>query len=325
MPLNTDPNTPNDITLAVIPPADGASVTNPNPQDIVGANVQINTNLTISSSDINFAVTGDVTYTPVAVTDEVTDESLNRTAETLKVSVNAKLESLGAAIQTAMRNIGASADLTAELQAKLDAIVTGVNAGFAEIRTAEAAQTADVMAIITTKVGEMMAETQKVLEMAENSQAKIAALDDTYGTDSDIAAKVANINNLINTLGGTDSDFLEALDAVIDRVNDLLRIQVKSIDVTAANGVYAFAFANEGLAAFVSANDYMVEVFSETDPHVQARVSAKTAAGFTASVVSKDVHYQPVPSRRIDYTCIYEGAYYPLKPHAVILYYSGAD
>ena len=295
MPLNTDPNTANDITLATIAPANANTVTKPNPINIVSADVQINESLITGSADINFSVVGDVTYDQVSVTDEITNESLNRTAETLKASVNAKLASLGGAIQTALRGVGASDSLIAELQAKLDTVVTGVNAGFAEIRTAEATQTSDIVNIINAKIGATMAEVAKVLEVAENSQAKIAALDATYSTDSEFAARVAAVNALIDQLATTDFSFLEALDKALDRLNEMLRVQVKTVSVTAVNGVYAFAFATEGWAAPASANDYLVEVLTELDFDKQAKVSAKTATGFNLQVMSRNVHFKDQP------------------------------
>lgn len=295
MPLNTDVNTANDITLATITPANGGTVTNPNPVDLDSADVQIDSNLITGSTDINFSVTGDVTYDQISVTDEITNETLNRTAETLKVSVNAKLETLGAAIQTALRGVGASDSLITELQAKLDAVVTGVNAGFAEIRTAEVDQTADIVGLINQQIGAAMAEVAKVLEVAENSQAKIAALDATYNTDSEFAARVAAVNALIDQLATTDFSFLEALDKALDRLNKMLRVQVKTVSVTAANGTYSFAFATEGWAAPAAAADYMVEVLNELDFNKQAKVSAKTATGFNLQVMTKDFNFLPQP------------------------------
>ncbi len=295
MPLNTDVNTANDITLATITAADGSAVTNPNPVDLDTLDVQIDTGLITGSEDITFSVTGDVTYDQIAVTDEITNETLNRTAETLKVSVNAKLETLGAAIQTALRGVGASDSLITELQAKLDAVVTGVNAGFAEIRTAEVDQTTDIVGLINQQIGAAMAEVAKVLEVAENSQAKIAALDATYSTDSEFAARVAAVNALIDQLATTDFSFLEALDEALDRLNQMLRVQVKTVSVTAANGTYSFAFATEGWAAPAAANDYMVEVLNELDFNKQAKVSAKTATGFNLQVMTKDFNFLPQP------------------------------
>ena len=295
MPLNTDVNTANDVTLATIAPADASTVTKPNPADLASLDVQIDTSLITGSADINFAVTGDVSYDPVAVTDEITDESLNRTAETLKVSVNAKLETLGAAIQTALRGVGASDSLILELQGKLNAVVTGVNAGFAEIRTAEVTQTTDIVGIINAKIGAAMAEVAKVLEVAENSQIKIAALDATYSTDSEFAARVAAVNALIDQLATTDFSFLESLDAALDRLNKMLRVQVKTVSVTAANGAYTFAFATEGWAAPAAANDYMVEVLNEMDFNKQAKLSDKTATGFNLQVMSRNVNFKDQP------------------------------
>ncbi len=293
--LNNDLNTANDITLETVPAADESAVTKPDPADIDTANVKINPDLITVQDNINFSVTGDVTYDQVSTTDEVTDESLNRTAESLKVSVNTKLETLGAAIQTALRGVGASDSLISELQAKLDAVVSGVNAGFAEIRVDEAAQTADLVGIINTKVGAVMAEVRKVLEVAENSQIKIAALDDTYNTDSEFAARVAAVNALIDQLASTDFSFLEALDAALDQLNLMLRVQVKDISANSANGVYAFAFASEGMAAFTDPADYMVEVFSELDEKRKAVVSDKTATGFNLTVKSRGVHFVDQP------------------------------
>ena len=140
-----------------------------------------------------------------------------------------------------------------------------------------------------------MAEVAKVLEVAENSQIKIAALDATYSTDSEFAARVAAVNALIDQLATTDFSFLEALDKALDRLNEMLRVQVKTVSVTAVNGVYAFAFATEGWAAPASANDYLVEVLTELDFDKQAKVSAKTATGFNLQVMSRNVHFKDQP------------------------------
>lgn len=140
-----------------------------------------------------------------------------------------------------------------------------------------------------------MTEMTRVLAVAENSQQKLASLDETYGTDSEFANRVAAVNELINTLSSTDLDFLTALDSALSELNGLVRIKIKNISVNAASGNYSFDLAAEGWPAFGSESDYRVEAISELDDHKQLRVSGKSGTGFTISVFSKEVHYRPQP------------------------------
>lgn len=290
MPLSTDHSVAHDITLATIAAADGSSVTEPNPQDVAG--VTVDNKVTVQTVTTNL----DLSYDQVSTSDEVTNESLNRTAETLKASIEGKLAEVKVAMNAALNDIGSDhGEQVTEIQNKFSGLVTGVNQGFAEVRTSAATQTDDILAIVTAKIGEVMTESARVLEVAENSQIKIAALDDTYGTDSEFAARVAQVNGLIDTLAGTDFSFLEALDAALDEMNAMSRVLFKMVSVNSAAGNYSFDLAGEGWPTFGSADDFRVEALSELDANKQMRVSSKTASGFTVSVVSKDTHFLPQP------------------------------
>lgn len=288
--LKTSLGEANDIELSTIPAADATAVTKPAPQD--AAPVTVENKVTTNK----LSATLEVDYDKVAVTDEVTNESLNRNAETLKASINLALDDMQTGINSVLQDLeGDYAEQTQELNNKFQTLVGAVNAGFSDVRTKAVTQTDDILAIINAKVGSVMGEVTKVLAVAENSQAKIAAIDETYSTDSEFAARVAKVDELINKLAGTDFSFLEALDAALDELNAMARIRFKEVSVNTASGNYSFDLAAEGWNAFASADDYRVEALSELDYHKQTRISSKTEASFTVGVVSKDVHFLPQP------------------------------
>jgi len=288
---DTNPNTANDITLATIPAADGATVTKPAPADV--AAVTVDNKVSVMSIE---TVPVNITYTPIAVTDEVNNETLNRTAETMKADINQKMGTFAASLTAALNDLGQDAsDQAVEIQSKFNQMAQAVNAGFADVRTKSATQTDDIMAIISNKVGAVMSEMGRVLEIAENSQTKIAALDDTYNTDSEFAARVQAVNDLINQMSSTDLDFFAALDAAIDELNGMVRFRVKLITVNSVNGIYPFALAAESWPEFASAADFHVEAISEVDDTKQIGITGKTGTGFTIAVKSNQVHYRPQP------------------------------
>lgn len=288
MPLNTDTTTANNIDLTTITPANGNTVTKPDPQDAGAVATENKMTVQQINTDLN------VSYTPIATSDEVTNESLNRTAETLKASINLKLTTMKESMNEVLQDIGNDhSDQIIEINNKFSGLITAVNQGFADVRTKSVTQTDDILALLNNKVGSVMTEMSRVLEVAENSQAKLASLDETYGTNSDFANRVASVNALIDTLSSSDLDFFTALDNALDELNGLARIKFKNISVNAASGNYSFDLASEGWSVFGSEGDYRVEAVSELDSHKQMRVSGKSGTGFTISVVSKDKHYLP--------------------------------
>ena len=288
MATSTELGVVNDIDLATIPPADAAAVSSPNPADVSA--ITVDNKLTVTDV-LNVPV--NITYTPIATTDEVNNETLNRTAETMAADLNTKFQQFQASLSASFADLNQDGvDQAAEIQAKFSALTGAVNAGFADIRTKSGIQADDIMGVITSKVGSVMTEMQRVLDIAENSQVKIASLDDTYNTDSEFAARVAAVNALIDQMTGTDLNFFEALDSALDELNTMVRFRTKVVTVNSVNGIYSFDMAGEAWAPYGSAADYHVETMIELDDTKQTSVATKTGTGFTISIKSKGVHYK---------------------------------
>lgn len=259
-----------------------------------------------------------VTYTQISTTDEINNETLNRTAETLKISINEKLTNFTAGLSTTLNGLrtdtaNAFTTLATDMNLKLSnlkdeqdtqvglinttitGLTTQINTDLAAIRTAEAQQTADMAAKMNQLAGEMLANVNKVKSIADNAQEKIAALDDVYGTDADIAGKVTNVNDFINTLRETDLDFVSALDGTIDEVNAMKRIKSKEVVVSAGNGIYSFVTLSEGFGEFLNASDYVIDVEVIGNFKAQVAVENKTKDGFDLRVTSNGVHFVPQP------------------------------
>lgn len=259
-----------------------------------------------------------VDFTPVATNEEVTNESLNRTARTLRDDVNAKMGEFTSSISLSVNGLRTDvassintlttdvnnklATIKSEQDTQVDAIntqlgnlVTDLNTQIAQVRTAEAQQSSDIANKINLLAGELTANIVKVKNIADNAQQKIAALDDVYGTDSDVANKINTVNTFIATLRSTDLDFLTAVDKTIDEVNMIKRTFSKDILVSAGNGIYNFSTIAEGAGDFINASDYVVEVNAIGNFKARASVENKTNTGFDIRVISHGVHYVPQP------------------------------
>ncbi|MFA0012100.1 chemotaxis protein [Vibrio lentus] len=288
--MSTDPNAPVDITLTPVTGVDDATVTAPSPSDITTQPVQNKVSVPSVTAPAS------VDFTPVSTADEVNDESLNRTAKTLRDDVNAKLTSFANSVSLILGQLGTEHSLQiAEINSKMAALRDSINAELATIRTENEQQNADMAAAINQRLSTVMANLTTLSGAIKNSQDKIAALDATYATDSDIAAKVATINAALEQLNQTDTDVLQQMQETVNLVNSMRKLKEKSITISSTAGTYDFLIVQEGMGSYALATDYMAAATVEGNPLVEAYITQKLAVGFTIELKSKGVHFRPQP------------------------------
>lgn len=288
--MSTDPNAPVDITLTPVTGVDDATVTAPSPSDITTQPVQNKVSVPSVTAPAS------VDFTPVSTADEVNDESLNRTAKTLRDDVNAKLTSFANSVSLILGQLGTEHSLQiAEINSKMAALRDSINAELATIRTENEQQNADMAAAINQRLSTVMANLTTLSGAIKNSQDKIAALDATYATDSDIAAKVATINAALEQLNQTDTDVLQQMQETVNLVNSMRKLKEKSITISSTAGTYDFLIVQEGMGSYALATDYMATATVEGNPLVEAYITQKLAVGFTIELKSKGVHFRPQP------------------------------
>ncbi|HIF5940442.1 TPA: chemotaxis protein [Vibrio parahaemolyticus] len=288
--MSTDPNVPVDITLTPVTGVDGATVTAPSPSDITTQPVQNKVSVPSVTAPAS------VDFTPVSTSDEVNDESLNRTAKTLRDDVNAKLTSFANSVSLILGQLGTEHSLqVAEINSKMAALRDSINAELATIRTENEQQNADMAAAINQRLSTVMANLTTLSGAIKNSQDKIAALDATYATDSDIAAKVATINAALEQLNQTDTDVLQQMQETVNLVNSMRKLKEKTITISSTAGTYDFLTVQEGMGSYPLATDYTATATVEGNPLVEAYITKKLAVGFTIELKSKGVHFRPQP------------------------------
>ncbi|EKO3621970.1 chemotaxis protein [Vibrio metschnikovii] len=288
--MSTDPNAPVDITLTPVTGVDDTTVTAPSPSDVTTQPVQNKVSVPSVTAPAS------VDFTPVSTADEVNDESLNRTAKTLRDDVNAKLTSFANSVSLILGQLGTEHSLQiAEINSKMAALRDSINAELATIRTENEQQNADMATAINQRLSTVMANLTTLSGAIKNSQEKIAALDATYATDSDIAAKVATINAALEQLNQTDTDVLQQMQETVNLVNSIRKLKEKNITISSTAGAYDFLTVQEGMGSYALATDYMATATVEGNPLVEAYITQKLAVGFTIELKSKGVHFRPQP------------------------------
>ncbi|MDI7855086.1 chemotaxis protein [Vibrio parahaemolyticus] len=288
--MSTDPNVPVDITLTPVTGVDDTTVTAPSPSDITTQPVQNKVSVPSVTAPAS------VDFTPVSTADEVNDESLNRTAKTLRDDVNAKLTSFANSVSLILGQLGTEHSLQiAEINSKMAALRDSINAELATIRTENEQQNADMATAINQRLSTVMSNLTTLSGAIKNSQDKIAALDATYATDSDIAAKVATINAALEQLNQTDTDVLQQMQETVNLVNSMRKLKEKNITISSTSGTYDFLTVQEGMGSYPLATDYMAIATVEGNPLVEAYITKKLAVGFTIELKSKGVHFRPQP------------------------------
>lgn len=288
--MSTDPNAPVDITLEPLTGVDDSTVTAPSPSSIKTQAVQNKVSVPpVKAPD-------SVDFAPVSTADEVNDESLNRTAKTLRDDVNAKLTSFANSVSLILGQLGTEHSLQiAEINSKMDALRDSINAELATIRTENEQQNADMATAINQRLSTVMSNLTTLSGAIKNSQDKIAALDATYATDSDIAAKVATINAALEQLNQTDTDVLQQMQETVNLVNSMRKLKEKNITISSTSGTYDFLTVQEGMGSYALATDYMATATVEGNALVEAYITKKLSVGFTIELKSKGVHFRPQP------------------------------
>lgn len=279
------------VTLQNIVDIDAATeITQPAPVDVDVPQVE---NL-ISIPGV--AAPAAVTYTQVTTTDAVTNESLNRTAETLKDDINSKLTTFATNVSNALSDAGS--DLTAQVGAingAMENLKGDINAALAEIRTKELTQTQEITTAVNSRLAQLRLDAEALRTALLRVDEKVIALDDVYGSDADIASKIATVDGFIARLREADLDVVTALDGVIDETNALTRVQPKKITINAGSGERIIDTVLDGFGEFLAPGDYVVQAEVYGNRQVSVEVSDQTAARFKLSLFSKGVHFVPQP------------------------------
>lgn len=249
----------------------------------------------------------EVSYDSVSTTDEVTNETLNRTAESLKDSINTNLGAWAATITTKLGDLATATgngltdmqnDVNAELlkfNGEINDLIGDINVAFELIRQKEIEQNDSIALAINTVAGDMYSNDQALQTAIQALNAKIQGLDDVYSTDADFAARVAQVNDFIETLRGTDLGFVDAVDSTIDELNGLTRIVSKEISVSSGSGTHSFVNSANGVPTFASGSYYDVDAMVIGNAKVSVDIENKTGTGFTLKLSSRGVHFVPQP------------------------------
>jgi hypothetical protein len=278
-----------DVIIPAITLIDASQIRSPAPVDIASAVVDNK----ISAMTV---ATQTVSFTPITGDTDLSLAALNQTTDTLRASTNAGFLALATAINVAFGDLNSdSASQVAEINARLASLQTGMNAAFENIRVNERNQTEDLTTAVNTRFGEVKSAMDALKAYAEQLAASQAALDETFATDADLAAKLARINSFIETIDKSALDLVSALDLAVDELNGLRRVEEKEITVTSANGVYDFVMATEGFGEFIAASDYTARVQVWDNAQALAFPEEKTKDGFKIRIKSHGKHFIPQP------------------------------
>jgi hypothetical protein len=299
-----------DITAASPVNADTVSVTDNAATKVVSAP-------SVASQNAGAAPT--VSYTGITTNDEITVTTLNKGVESLKVSTETALSALHTAVNQALVGVstdastaltslvsdinskfatlkGEQSTLAGDINVQFADLVSDINTAFTLIAEKESAQSNDIAGKINAVSADLNAQDGVLKTAIDEAFIRIRALDDVYGTDSDIAAKVASINALIGTLRESDLDFVDGLRATVTEINQLERHDSKEILVAATSGVFNVNYLAEAFAEpAVSADEVRVSVEVINNMKVNAEVINKGMTGFDIKLMSKGVHFVPQP------------------------------
>ncbi len=266
----------------------------------------------------NAGIKPTVDYTKISTSDEITVDTLNKPAETLKAAVNGALDDLHKAVNTAL--VGVSGDtksaidglvgdinnkfatlkgeqdtLSGDINTQFSDLITDINAAFSAIRTAEQDQSNAIAGKLNTVSAQANAQDLVLKKAIEDVLAKVVALDDVYGTDSEIANKIAGVNALIETLKETDLDFVAGVKSTVAEINMLERFKSKEFLIAATSGVYNVNLLGEGFPEAILSSDYRATVTAIDNIKVECEIINKTKDGFDIKIMSKGVHFVPQP------------------------------
>ena len=279
-----------EVTLDSVANMDGATLSAPAPADVDAVAAEN------KSTPQTVGAAAGVTFDSISTADSVTDEILNRNATSMAASVDAALTGLVATMNGVIGDAGsdAAAQVT-EFNNKIELIRAGVNSALGDVRTANISQNNDIASGVNARMGTVAGNMTALKTGLEAVDAKIVALDSVYGTDVDIAAKVATINSTLESLNAGDLDITELLGNTATELDSVIRIQKKEVTASAGTGVYEFNLDTEGFGAFDSVGDYTCVAGVIGNSSVNASVLNKTATGFQVALKSHGVHFVPQP------------------------------
>jgi hypothetical protein len=319
----TQLETPYAVTLGGVDAVQGADFTSASPVNADSVSVT-DTSVTkvVSAPTVASQTAGttpSVAYTGITTSDEIKVTTLNKGAETLKDSVNAALVSLHDSVNAAL--VGVSGDtqsaltslvsdinskfatlkgeqgtLASDVNTQFASLVADINDAFTLIAEKEIAQSNDIASKMNAVSADLNAQDVVLKDAIDEAFKRIIALDDVYGTDSDIATKVTNINALIGTLRETDLDFVDGLRQTVTEMNSLERHDSKEFLIAAATGVFNVNYVAEGFTEpSTSSEEIRVDVKVIDNIKVEAKVINKGMTGFDIKLMSNGVHFVPQP------------------------------
>jgi hypothetical protein len=277
------------VTLDPIPPVDPAAIQYPQPVDVTAPTVT--KKVTTGSVAVDT-----VTFTPISTGGQITADTLNQDATSLAVSINAALAGMKTSVNTALSGIDSSmSDQISDINSQIDALATGINAALNNISDKEVLQTQGLTGAMNGAVTAVMARMSVLVDAINGITGQIAGLSSTYETNADMAAKVAQINGLIATIGHSGADLLLAINSLINAVNALPITRHKVLTLNSSAGTYQFLTVAEGWPQFTSRDQYGVVLVVRDNLQVQADLVGDNAAGFTIMLRSNGVNFTPQP------------------------------
>ncbi len=247
----SDLNTTATVVLNEITQVSGDGIGSPNPIDI--SNIDIaKTAVTQNITTTSLSNPSEVNFDQVTTNEEITDRSLNRQTQTLKKSIDvelklftnriiASLSGITGSTNNAFSNIKVQMDDQAtEVDKKVDFIVSKINIALKEVRESNKDQSNDMASKLNLVSNELLANINKVKQLADNAQLKIKALDDVYLTDMDFLERVSDVNKLIETLRNADFDIIGAISGTVSELNFMLKVKTKTIILNNVSGVFDF-------------------------------------------------------------------------------------
>jgi len=308
--------------LGEIDSISGGDLTSPDPINVEGVDiVKKSTTQKISTGELSEITAGGpekTTFDTVSTDDAVTNESLNRTAKTLSVSIDDVMskyasnftkasnftihqvkDALNKIVTTTNQgfsNVKVQADdQMVEIDNKIDSVVDDVNKAFGVVREKNKQQNHDIATKINVVSGQNNTNVLRLEKALRAMDKKIKAIDDVYLTDSDMAERITSVNNIVETLRGSDLDVVKTLAGLNTELNSLTRLEVKEVNMSATSGVYNFNLAAEGFREMKDEKDYTIE--AEVVGNTAARVSVtnKSKDGADLVVKSCGVHFVPQP------------------------------
>ncbi len=282
--------TPVVVSLDQVANVDAAAISSPKPTDVAAVAAES------KSTPQSVTAPAAPTYQTISTAEVVTDEVLNRNAETLAASVNQILSDWSTVLNGIISDVGSDAGAQViEFNNKIELMRAGINSALADVRNANVTQNADIAAAVNARMGVVAGNMNKLLVALEEIDGKVVALDSVYGTDQDIAAKVANINAQLESMNAADLDIAGLLTNTAAELDAVLRIQRKEVTVAAGTGTYAFNLDSEGIGAFAAVADYSCSIEVVGNPQVAGTIMHKTATGFEIVLKSQGVHFVPQP------------------------------